>query len=145
MERPGKVYLSRYAALLHEISAIERAMEGYRERAEHITSRISAEPRATSKVSDQMAEAVADMADAGARLHAIARDAECMLSEILKVIRSVSDERAAAVLIDRYINLRSVREIADSMHYSDSTIFRLHDAGLTDVEAILSGEKYDMP
>lgn len=92
MERPGKVYLSRYAALLHEISAIERAMEGYRERAEHITSRISAEPRATSRVSDQMAEAVADMADAGARLHAIARDAECMLAEILKVIRSVSDE-----------------------------------------------------
>jgi hypothetical protein len=49
------------------------------------------------------------------------------------------------VLIDRYINLRSVREIADSMHYSDSTIFRLHDAGLTDVETILSGGNDGMP
>lgn len=55
---------------------------------------------------------------------------------VLRTINNVPGERGA-VLYERYINLKTWRQIGDTLHYSKRHCFNLHNEGLDIVEGII--------
>ena len=47
-------------------------------------------------------------------------------TEILGAINLLDDDRMHAVMVRRYINGMAWRKIANSMHYDERTVYRLH-------------------
>lgn len=63
------------------------------------------------------------------------RDLMAMQSEIERAIDAQDDARIRTVMRDRYINGKEYLQIAGRMNYSIDSIFRLHAAGVKDIEA----------
>lgn len=70
------------------------------------------------------------------------RELRRLRGEIFRVVRLIDDYEAQCVIIERYINNRKWREIADKLNYSTKwTKTRLHQRALRKVEAILNAGK----
>lgn len=55
---------------------------------------------------------------------------------VLRTINQVPGERGA-VLYERYINIKSWRQVADSLHYTKRHCYNLHNEGLDIVEGLI--------
>lgn len=55
---------------------------------------------------------------------------------ILKTVNKVPGP-VGAVLYERYINLRSWRKVAETLHYSERHCYNLHDSGLEIVKELI--------
>lgn len=58
--------------------------------------------------------------------------------EIFDMIRRLEDPEEQAVLVARYLQLRSWRRIAAEMYMDERTVYRLHGRALISIAAILS-------
>jgi DNA-directed RNA polymerase specialized sigma24 family protein len=59
------------------------------------------------------------------------------LAEISNTLDRLPDPLQRAVLVKRYISGKTWREVAAEMNYSECTVYRLHIAGLEQVDVFL--------
>ena len=63
-------------------------------------------------------------------------------SDIFRIVRLIDDYESHCIIIERYINNRKWREIAEKLNYSTKwTKTRLHQRAIRKVEAILNADK----
>ena len=116
-KNPAKAYLLRYRALQGKKNAVERAIREALEDATNITVALKEVCVQTSGGGDRMANDVIRAVDATAYLEEIRQECQRVMREILDAINSVPDDVQQTVLIEHYINGRTLQDIQTDIHY----------------------------
>lgn len=127
---PAKAYLMRYRALKAKRLALERAIAAAYEDATNTTITLKEDKVQTSGAGDMMANAVIRAVDATAMLEERRRECQRLMCEIMDAIESVPDETQQTVLIEHYINGRTLADIQESIHYEKRNTIIIHGRGL---------------
>ena len=132
-QNPAKVYLSRYRALQYKCAALERAIREAMETATNTTVALKEICVQTSGGGEMMANAVVNAIDATKVLEDQRAEAVKVMNEIMEAIKSVQDETQQTVLIEKYINGRSLVEIQSDIHYERRNTQIIHGKALWNV------------
>ena len=127
---PAKGYLSRYRGLKAKCTALERAIREAFEDATNTTVALKEICVQTSGGAEMMANSVVRIVDATAILEELRQEAEKAMTEIIEAIQSVPDEVQQTVLIEKYINGRTLQDIQDDIHYEYRNTLIIHGRGL---------------
>lgn len=130
---PAKAFLSRYRAEKHKIAAIERAIREALEDATNITVALKEICVQTSGGGDRMANDVIRAVDATAYLEEARQEAANVMREIIDAIKSVPDDVQQTVLIEHYINGRTLQDIQADIHYEKRNTIIIHGRALWNV------------
>lgn len=130
---PAKDYLSRYRALQSKCAALERAIRTAMENATNTTVSLKEICVQTSGGGEMMANAVVSAIDATRYLEEERKAAAGIMREIMDAIRSVPDETQQTVLIEKYINGRTLQEIQGVIHYEYRNTRIIHGKALWNV------------
>lgn len=130
---PAKAFLSRYRAEKHKIAAIERAIREALEDATNITVALKEICVQTSGGGDRMANDVIRAVDATAYLEETRQEAANVMREIIDAIKSVPDDVQQTVLIEHYINGRTLQDIQTDIHYEKRNTIIIHGRALWNV------------
>ena len=133
MNNPAKAYLMRYRALKLKCAALERAIRTAMENATNTTVALKEICVQTSGGGEMMANAVVSAMDATAILEEQRQEANKAMREIMDAIKSVPDEVQQTILIEKYINGRTLQEIQADIHYEKRNTIILHGRGLWEV------------
>ena len=129
-KNPAKLWLMRYRHLNLEAAAIERAIRKAMETATNTTVALKEICMQTSGGGDLMANAVANVVDATKVLDDRRTEALRVMSEIMEAIKSVPDDVQRVILIEKYINGRTLQEIQKDVHYEKRNMIILHGRAL---------------
>ena len=130
---PAKAYLSRYRGLKQKCAALERAIRAAFEDATNTTVALKEICVQTSGGGEMMANAVVNAMDATAMLEDRRRECQQVMREIMEAIESVPDEVQQTVLIEHYINGRTLYQIQTDIHYEKRNTIIIHGRALWNV------------
>ena len=130
---PAKAYLSRYRGLKQKCAALERAIRAAFEDATNTTVALKEICVQTSGGGEMMANAVVNAMDATAMLEDRRRECQQVMREIMEAIESVPDEVQQTVLIEHYINGRTLQQIQNDIHYEKRNTIIIHGRALWNV------------
>ena len=133
MNNPAKAYLLRYRALQGKCAALERAIRSAIESATNTTVALKEICVQTSGGGGMMANAVVSAIDATHILEEQRQEATKAMNEIMQAIRSVPDETQQTVLIEKYINGRTLQQIQQDIHYEKRNTIIIHGRALWEV------------
>ena len=132
-----KEFLRQYEIAMDKVERLKTEYESETEKIDNVRSALSGDgiPHATGKSNPTEAEAVrlAEKADAlhGAVLRAV--ELQRQVFETVDLVPGVEGE----ILFARYIQLKHWREVAETVHMSDSGMFSAHDRALKIIDQIL--------
>lgn len=132
-KNPAKQFLSRYRTEKHKIAAIEMAIREALEDATNITVALKEICVQTSGGGDRMANDVIRAVDATAYLEEARQEAANVMREIIDAIKSVPDDVQQTVLIEHYINGRTLQDIQADIHYEKRNTIIIHGRALWNV------------
>lgn len=132
-KNPAKDYLLRYRALQLKCAAIERAIRTAMDNATNTTVSLKEVCVQTSGGGDMMANAIVSVIDATRFLDEERVEAVKVMREIMCAIKSVPDETQQTVLIEKYINGRTLQEIQGVIHYEYRNTRIIHGKALWNV------------
>ena len=132
-QNPAKAYLLRYQALKSKCAALERAIRGAMENATNTTVALKEICVQTSGGGEMMANAVISAIDATKYLEEERQEATKTMREIMDAIKSVPDETQQTVLIEKYINGRTLQQIQNDVHYERRNMTIIHGRALWEV------------
>lgn len=132
-KNPAKPWLMRYRNLNLEAAAIERAIRRAMETATNTTVALKEICVQTSGGGDLMANAVVNVIDATKVLEDRRKEALRVMSEIMDAIKSVQDDVQRVILIEKYINGRTLQDIQNDVHYEKRNMVILHGRALWEV------------
>lgn len=130
---PAKAFLSRYLGLKCKCAAIERAIRQAFENATNTTVTLKEICVQTSGGGEMMANAVVSAMDATAYLEEQRRECQDVMREIMEAIKSVPDDVQQTVLIEKYINGRTLQDIQTDIHYEKRNTIIIHGRALWEV------------
>lgn len=133
MNNPAKAYLMRYRALQFKCAALERAIRSAMENATNTTVALKEVCVQTSGGGDMMANAVVSAIDATHILEEQRQEATKAMNEIMQAIKAVPDETQQTVLIEKYINGRTLQQIQADIHYEKRNTIIIHGRALWEV------------
>ena len=133
MNNPAKAYLMRYRALQFKCAALERAIRSAMENATNTTVALKEVCVQTSGGGDMMANAVVSAIDATHILEEQRQEATKAMNEIMQAIKAVPDEVQQTVLIEKYINGRTLQQIQSDIHYEKRNTIIIHGRALWEV------------
>lgn len=129
-KNPAKAYLLRYRGLKQKCAALERAIRRAFEDATNTTVALKDIVVQTSGGGEMMANAVINAIDA-TKLLAEQKDATVkVMAEIMDAINSVPDETQQTVLIEHYINGRTLADIQTDICYEKRNTIIIHGRAL---------------
>ena len=132
-QNPAKAYLMRYRALQVKCAALERAIRAAMENATNTTVALKEICVKTSGGGDMMANAVVSALDATKLLEDQRQEASKTMCEIMDAIKSVPDDVQQTVLIEKYINGRTLQQIQNDIHYEKRNTIIIHGRALWEV------------
>ena len=132
-QNPAKSYLMRYMALKLKCAAIERAIREAMENATNTTVALKEVCVQTSGGGEMMANAVISAVDATRFLDEQRQEAQKTMREIMEAINSVPDDIQQTVLIEKYVNGRTLQEIQHDIHYEKRNTIIIHGRALWEV------------
>ena len=130
---PAKSYLMRYRALKLKCAALERAIRSAMENATNTTVALKEVCVQTSGGGEMMANAVVSAIDATKFLDEQRQEAQAVMREIMEAIQSVPDETQQTVLIEKYINGRTLQQIQHDICYEKRNTIIIHGKALWNV------------
>lgn len=130
---PAKAYLMRYRSLQIKCAALERAIRAAMENATNTTVALKEICVQTSGGGDMMANAVVSAMDATKVLEEQRQEATRIMGEIMSAIKSVPDDVQQTVLIEKYINGRTLQQIQNDIHYEKRNTIIIHGRALWEV------------
>lgn len=130
---PAKAYLLRYRALQSKCAALERAIRSAMENATNTTVALKEICVQTSGGGEMMANAVVSAIDATKVLEEQRQEATRIMGEIMTAIKSVPDDTQQTVLIEHYINGRTLQQIQTDIHYEKRNTIIIHGRALWEV------------
>lgn len=130
---PAKAYLLRYRGLKSKCAALERAIRQAFEDATNTTVTLKEICVQTSGGGEMMANAVINAMDATALLEDQRRECQKTMKEIMEAINSVPDETQQTVLIEHYINGRTLADIQTDICYEKRNTIIIHGRALWNV------------
>ena len=126
-----KRYLNRIRLLDTKINQRIEQAEDLKRRAFSLGSpEIKADPVQSSPNQDQLAEAVSRYVDMENKINDMIDRFVAMKDKIIGEIQQVEDPRYCELLYKRYVEYKSISEIADEMHYGYEHTCRLHGRAL---------------
>ena len=132
-QNPAKAYLMRYRQLQAKCAALERAIRSAMENATNTTVALKEICVQTSGGGEMMANAVVSAIDATKVLEEERQAAVAVMGEIMDAIKSVRDETQQTVLIEHYINGRTLQQIQNDIHYEKRNTIIIHGRALWEV------------
>ena len=132
-QNPAKAYLMRYRGLKAKCAALERAIRSAFEDATNTTVALKEICVQTSGGGEMMANAVVNAMDATAMLEDLRRECQKTMREIMDAIESVPDDVQKTVLIEHYVNGRTLQDIQKDICYERSTTTFIHGRSLWNV------------
>ena len=132
-QNPAKAYLMRYSALKIKCASLERAIRQAFENATNTTVALKEVCVQTSGGGEMMANAVVNAIDATAILEEQRMNCQQIMREIMDAINSVPDEIQQTVLIEKYINGRTLQQIQQDIHYEKRNTIIIHGRALWEV------------
>lgn len=132
-KNPAKPWLMRYRNLNLECAAIERAIRRAMETATNTTVALKEICVQTSGGGELMANAVISVVDATTILEERRKKALRVMAEIMAAISSVPDDVQRVILIEKYINGRTLQDIQTEVHYEKRNMIILHGRALWSV------------
>jgi DNA-directed RNA polymerase specialized sigma subunit len=129
----ARQFLLRYQRADEQVRQMEEELTRLRTEIDSTRIQLSDMPHGT-ELSDATANYAVQLADAEVDLQRMKARAESTRGEVLTAISQVQDATAAAILYERYIQLRTISEIVRRLNYSRRQVYRLMDDGLRDVE-----------
>ena len=132
-QNPAKAYLMRYRALQMKCAALERAIRSAMENATNTTVALKEIVVQTSGGGEMMANAVVTAIDATKILEDQRQESIKAMREIMDAIKSVRDETQQTVLIEKYINGRTLQQIQSDIHYEKRNTIIIHGRALWEV------------
>ena len=132
-QNPAKAFLMRYRALALKCSALERAIRTAMESATNTTVALKEVCVQTSGGGEMMANAVVSAIDATRILEEQRQEATRTMGEIMDAIHSVPDDTQQTVLIEKYINGRTLQDIQKDIHYEKRNTIIIHGRALWEV------------
>lgn len=130
---PAKAYLMRYRSLQFKCAALERAIRAAMENATNTTVALKEICVQTSGGGEMMANAVISAIDATKHLEEMRQEASKTMREIMEAIKAVPDEIQQTVLIEHYINGRTLQQIQGDIHYEKRNTIIIHGRALWEV------------
>ena len=130
---PAKAYLMRSRSLQIKCAALERAIRAAMENATNTTVALKEICVQTSGGGDMMANAVISAIDATKVLEEQRQEATRIMGEIMSAIKSVPDDVQQTVLIEKYINGRTLQQIQNDIHYEKRNTIIIHGRALWEV------------
>ena len=130
---PAKVFLMRYRSNQLKCAAIERAIRSAMENATNTTVALKEVCVQTSGGGEMMANAVVNAIDATKILEEQRQEATKAMNEIMQAVKSVQDETQQTVLIEKYINGRTLAQIQNDIHYEYRNTRIIHGKALWNV------------
>lgn len=130
---PAKAYLMRYRGLKSQCAALERAIRAAFEDATNTTVALKEICVQTSGNGEMMANAVVNAMDATAMLEDLRRNCQRTMREIMDAIESVPDDVQKTVLIEHYINGRTLQDIQKDICYERRNTTIIHGRALWNV------------
>ena len=137
---PAKAYLSRYRALKSKCAALERAIRAAMENATNTTVALKEICVQTSGGGEMMANAVVSAIDATKILEEQRQEATKIMNEIMTAIKNVPDDTQQTVLIEHYINGRTLQQIQTDIHYEKRNTIIIHGRALWNVWQWMKGK-----
>lgn len=132
-QNPAKAYLMRYRALAQKCAALERAIRSAMENATNTTVALKEVCVQTSGGGEMMANAVVSAIDATKVLEEQRQEATKTMTEIMNAIKAVPDDTQQTVLIEKYINGRTLQQIQTDIHYEKRNTIIIHGRALWEV------------
>lgn len=132
----AKQYLMRAYNLKRRIEAKEMHLEELRTQAEHITADLTGMPKG-SGASSPVERVAVQIADLSWELEQDWLDVLAYQEEIRRTIELVEDPVVAQVLSARYISYLTWRKVAETLHYSERAVYKIHRKGLRIVEQFI--------
>ena len=132
-QNPAKAYLMRYRALKLKCAALERAIREAMENATNTTVALKEICVQTSGGGKMMENAIINAIDATRYLDEQRQEAQQVMREIMDAIKSVPDEVQQTVLIEKYVNGRTLQEIQTDIHYEKRNTIIIHGRALWEV------------
>ena len=132
-QNPAKAFLMQYRGLKSKCAALERAIRAAFEDATNTTVALKEICVQTSGGGEMMANAVVNAMDATALLEDRRRDCQRALREIMEAIESVPDAVQQTVLIEHYVNGRTLAEIQGDICYEKRNTIIIHGRALWQV------------
>jgi hypothetical protein len=129
-ENPAKAYLMRYRGLKLKCAALERAIRSAFEDATNTTVALKEICVQTSGGGEMMANAVVNAIDATALLEQRRQECQQTMREIMEAIQAVPDEVQQTVLIEHYINGRTLADIQTDICYEKRNTIIIHGRAL---------------
>ena len=132
-QNPAKAYLMRYRGLKSKCAALERAIRSAFEDATNTTVALKEICVQTSGGGEMMANAVVNAIDATAMLEERRRECQQIMREIMDAIESVPDETQQTILIEHYVNGRTLQDIQKDISYEKRNTIIIHGRALWQV------------
>lgn len=129
-ENPAKAYLMRYRGLKLKCAALERAIRSAFEDATNTTVALKEICVQTSGGGEMMANAVVNAIDATALLEQRRQECQQTMREIMDAIQAVPDDVQQTVLIEHYINGRTLADIQTDICYEKRNTIIIHGRAL---------------
>ena len=133
MTNPAKAYLLRYRGLKWKCAALERAIRDAFDDATNTTITLKEVCVQTSGGGKIMENAVINAVDATAILEDRRRECQQVMREIMEAIESVPDEIQKTILIEHYINGRTLQDIQKDICYEKRNTIIIHGRALWNV------------
>ena len=132
-KNPAKAYLLRYRGAKSKCAAIERAIREALEDATNTTVTLKQICVQTSGGGERMADMIIKAVDATALLEEQRQEATKTMNEIMAAIKAVPDDTQQTVLIEKYINGRTLQQIQTDIHYEKRNTIIIHGRALWEV------------
>lgn len=132
-QNPAKAYLMRYRKLQFKCASLERAIRSAMEDATNTTVALKEICVQTSGGGEMMANAVVNAVDATKALEEMRKEAAQAMREIMDAIKSVHDETLQTILIEHYVNGRTLQQIQTDIHYEKRNTIILHGRALWEI------------
>ena len=145
-QNPAKAFLMRYRGAKARCAALERAIREAIEAATNTTVALKEICVQTSGGGEMMANAVVSALDATALLDEQRKESAQIMRQIMEAINSVPDDVQQTVLIEHYINGRTLADIQSDICYEKRNTIIIHGRALWHVwqwmrkEWLCSGE-----
>lgn len=127
-------WLNRAYHAEKKVNAIKSLRDSDRERTQRITANYSGNDKGKSDGrKNGIEEALVTLAASDEKYDNALREYSKLRKEIECAIDSLHDDELEAVFTYRYLDYKTIEEIAELMHYDKSTIIRKHKKGLNKV------------
>lgn len=141
---PAKLYLSRYRAARAREAALVDAIEQARELATNTTVPLKEISVQTSGGGETIPNAIIKIVDAEKLLADMRAESRRIMYDVTQAISAVSDPVQQTVLIEKYLNGKTLTEIQSRIHYETRMTQIIHGRALWAVQKYLKERGVDV-